>query len=178
MILSMIVAYTKDKEGRMVIGKDGTLPWHIPSDMVWFKESTKGHAVVMGRKTYESIGCSLPKRDNIILSSNPDYKVKGATVFNNIDGALQFAGMRNHEVFIIGGQSLYEQCLERVDRLYITNIPNNQGYVGDTFFPKWSEFDFKVIQRDVALDEKHGDVSYCIHQRFRYTGTHPLTGTL
>ena len=107
MILSMIVAYTKDEKGRLIIGKDGALPWNIPSDMVWFAECTRGHAIIMGRKTYESIGRPLPGRDNIVMSSDPDYQVPGATVFADLNSAILFAGVRNHEVFIIGGQTLY-----------------------------------------------------------------------
>lgn len=169
MILSMIVAYTKDDEGRLIIGKDGTLPWRIPADMVWFKECTRGHAVIMGRKTYESIGRPLPKRDNIVLTSDPNYKAPGVTVMSNLDTAIKFAGKRNQEVFIIGGQAVYEQAFDKIDRLYVTYIENNIGYVGDTFFPSWSRGDFKVIQRDTSEDEKNGTIKYYIYQRYKYT---------
>ncbi len=168
MILSMIVAYTKDEKGRLIIGKDGALPWNIPSDMVWFAECTRGHAIIMGRKTYESIGRPLPGRDNIVMSSDPDYQVPGATVFADLNSAILFAGVRNHEVFIIGGQTLYEQCLGLVERIYVTYIENNPGYEGDTFFPNWTMFDFKVIQKDSTQDENNGTVSYTIFQRYKY----------
>lgn len=168
MILSMIVAYAENSEGAQVIGKDNALPWKIKADMVWFREQTSGCAVVMGRKTYESIGRVLPKRDNIILSSNPEYKVDGAYTFTNLDSAIKFAMERNYETFIIGGQTLYEQCLDRVDRLYVTYI-KGKLYEGDAFFPKWDRSDFKSIQKETSEDEVNGKVNYTIFQRVKFT---------
>ena len=156
MILSMIVAYAKNEAGDQVIGKDNTLPWKIKQDMVWFREQTSGSAIVMGRKTFESIGRPLPNRDNIVLSSDPTYKPEGVHTFTDLDSALKFANHRNHEIFIIGGQSLYEQCLNKVDRIYVTFIKGKK-YEGDAFFPKWNRPDFKPIQKEKSEDEKEKD---------------------
>lgn len=168
MIISAIVAYTKDKDGKQIIGKDNKLPWRIPKDMAWFKECTSGSAIVMGRKTFESIGRVLPNRDNIILSRNPDFKVKGAYVFADLDKALIFAAERNPEVFVIGGQQIYEQVIDRVDRIYVTLIKNNPGYEGDAFFPSWNRSQFKVIHREEIEDPKNGKVTFKIFQRAVY----------
>jgi len=168
MLLSMIVAYAENEKGEQVIGKDNALPWDIKKDMVWFREQTSGSVVVMGRKTYESIGRTLPNRDNIILSSDPEYKVEGAYTFTDLDAALEFANVQNHEVFIIGGESLYTQCIGRVDRLYVTYIKGKK-YEGDSFFPKWSLSDFKPIQKEKSEDEVNGTVNYTIFQRVKFT---------
>jgi dihydrofolate reductase len=176
MILSMIVAYSNNEAGQQVIGKDNALPWKIKSDMVWFRECTTGSAIVMGRKTFESIGRVLPNRDNIILSSDPEYKVPGAHTFTDLDAALAFATIKNHEVFIIGGESLYTQCLGRVERLYVTYIKDKK-YEGDAFFPKWSRADFKPIQKDTSEDEVNGKVNYTIFQRINHKQIDPLANS-
>lgn len=169
MILSMIVAYAKDSEDRQVIGKDNELPWKIKQDMVWFREQTSGNAIVMGRKTYESIGRVLPKRLNIIVTKDPNYKVEGAHVFTDLDEALKFACDSGLEVFIIGGQSIYEQCINRIDRLYVTFVKDKK-FEGDAFFPKWTKTDFKEIQKETSKDDTVGDVNYSIFQRIKFTG--------
>lgn len=168
MIISAIVAYTQDDRGRLIIGKDNKLPWRIPKDMAWFRECTNGAAIVMGRKTYESIGRVLPNRDNIIISRDPDYKVPGAQVFSSLQDGLQFAGIRNWEVFIIGGQQLYEQTIDIVDRVYLTYIRRNPGYFGDTFFPSWDRSKFKVIHREEIEDPQNGAVIFKVYQRNIY----------
>lgn len=148
MLLSLIAAYAKDEKGRRVIGKDNRIPWHYPRDLQRFREYTIGNAVIMGRKTHESIGKVLPGRENIILTRQPDYKVRGAQVFQDLDSALQFASVRHHESFIIGGQALYEQTISRADRLYLTKfrIPNIEG---DTFFPEVEHNNFKSIYKEI-----------------------------
>ena len=152
MILSIIVAYAKDKNGRYVIGKDNSIPWHLPHDLIRFREHTTGHAIVMGRKTFESIGKVLPKRDNIIITRQDNYKVPGAQVFNDLQEALDVVAQKHSEVFIIGGQELYEQTLDKVDRLYITHVCK-EDIEGDTFFPQWNRTLFKVIQEE-KINEK------------------------
>ncbi len=169
MILSMIVAYAKNEAGEQVIGKDNELPWKIKQDMVWFREQTSGGAIVMGRKTFESIGRVLPKRLNVIVTTDPNYKVEGAHVFTDLDAALSFASASGRETFIIGGQSLYEQCIDKIDRLYVTFIKDKK-YEGDAFFPKWVQTDFKPIQKETSEDEVNGAVNYTIFQRSKFTG--------
>ncbi len=162
MILSIIVAYAEDKNGRFVIGKGNAIPWHNPKDLARFKEYTTGRAVIMGRKTFESIGKPLRGRENIIITRQKDYKVEGARVFNDLQKALDFVDPRHSEVFIIGGQELYEQSLNRVDRMYITYI-YQPDIEGDTFFPKWNRSLFKSIQQE----EKNERVEFELLQRMK-----------
>ena len=168
MMLSMIVAYAQNENGDQVIGKDNALPWKIKEDMVWFREQTADSAIVMGRKTFESIGRVLPKRLNVIVTKDPEYKVEGAHVFTDLEEALLFACGSEREVFIIGGESLYTQCLNRIDRLYVTFIKDKK-YEGDAFFPKWTRSDFKPIQKEKSEDEVNGTVNYTIFQRVKFT---------
>jgi dihydrofolate reductase len=176
MILSMIVAYANDEAGRQVIGRDNALPWKIKADMVWFRECTTGSAIIMGRKTFESIGRVLPNRVNVILSSDPEYKVEGAHTFTDLDAALKFATSGSHEAFIIGGETLYTQCFDKVERLYVTYIKDKK-YEGDAFFPKWSRTDFKPIQKDTSEDEVNGNVNYTIFQRINHKQIDPLANS-
>lgn len=144
MLLSIIAAYAKDKDGNQVIGLNNKLPWHYPHDLERFREYTRGRAIIMGRKTFESIGRVLPKRDNIVLTNKLGYKVPGAHVFHNLEDALSFASVRNSEGFIIGGQDLYNQTIDRVDRLYLTSF-HLEDIKGDTFFPAFDISKYKVI---------------------------------
>jgi len=120
----------------------------------------------MGRKTYESIGRILPRRDNIIVTRQEDYVVPGAIVFNDLDDAIQFARARHSEAFVIGGQQLFEQCIDRVDRLYLTSF-KIEGIEGDTYFP-----DYDHIPHRVLHIERDPDVGECfrILERKRFDG--------
>lgn len=165
MLLSIITAYAKDKSGARVIGLNNELPWHFPHDLERFKECTLENAIIMGRKTFESIGRVLPRRDNIILTRQEGYKIPGAHVFHDLEEALQFASTRNSEAFIIGGQDLYEQTLERADRLYLTSfkIPD---IVGDAFFPPFQVNKYKMIHMEKS---NIGGDCFRILERVRYT---------
>ncbi len=149
MILSIIAAYAKNKDGARVIGKDNNMPWHFPHDLERFKEYTQNNAIIMGRKTHESIGRVLPGRDNIIITRQSDYTVPGAFVYTDLDNAIQFASVRHSEAFIIGGQQLYEQTLDRVDRLYLTSF-KILDIEGDTYFPSYTPELYKVIHIEKA----------------------------
>lgn len=139
MKISIIVAMTEDN----VIGSNGRIPWHSKDDMKHFKELTLNHHILMGKKTYESIGKPLPRRTNIILSKNNDLQIEGTTVFQDLGDAIRFAQDRNeHELFIIGGQQIYEFTLPIAEKIYETLVL--EKYEGDTFFPslpknKWNE---------------------------------------
>lgn len=165
MLLSIIAAYAKDKTGARVIGLNNELPWHFPHDLERFKECTLENAIIMGRKTFESIGRVLPRRDNIILTRQEGYKVPGATVFTDLEEALQFASTRNSEAFIIGGQGLYEQTLDRADRLYLTSF-KIEDIQGDAFFPPFQLNKYKMIHMERA--GVSGDC-FRILERVRYT---------
>jgi dihydrofolate reductase len=147
MILSIIAAYAEDKNGNRVIGRENQLPWHFPHDLKRFKQYTLGKAVIMGRKTYESIGRSLPGRDNIIVTRQQGYVVDGAFVFGNLEDAVAFTSVRHGEAFIIGGQELYEQMIDETDRLYLTSFQID-GIAGDAYFPDFDPTLFEITHEE------------------------------
>lgn len=130
-MISISVAMTKDR----IIGRDNDLPWHLPEDLKQFKERTLGHPVIMGRKTYESIGRPLPRRRNILVSRTLTEAPEGTELFSTLEAALE-AVAREEESFIIGGAEIYRQTLDRSDRLYISRVEGE--YHGDTRFPEFS----------------------------------------
>ncbi len=113
-----------------VIGKGGKLPWHFAADLKFFKNLTTGHTVVMGRKTFDSIGKPLPDRENIVISHHVDHKAAGIKFAKSIDEALERAG--KGKIFIIGGASIYRETAHLIDGIYLTRI--DQDYEGDTFY--------------------------------------------
>ena len=147
-----------------VIGKDNDLIWHLPKDMRFFKETTLGHHVIMGRKNFESIPhkySPLPNRTNVIITRQDDYKAEGCLVVNSIEAALQIAKQNGDiEPFIIGGGQIYKLALEAnlVDKIYLTRI--HHVYEGDTFFPKLENEWTEVERIDCRSDEKHAH-DYC-----------------
>lgn len=121
------------------IGKGNKLMWHISEDLKRFKELTSGHTVIMGRKTFESIGRALPNRVNIVITKNKDFKASDCVVVNSLEEALTFAEMKkNGEIFIIGGGEIYRQAMPFADRLYLTIVEGDFG--ADTFFPSYENF--------------------------------------
>lgn len=129
MSFSLIVAMSENR----VIGKNNQLPWHLPNDLKHFKAITMGKIIIMGRKTYESIGRVLPGRPNIILSSNLEYLVPGGEVVHDIKALMALEADSDSEKMIIGGAMLYEDFLNKVDTIYLTKI--HAVVEGDTFFP-------------------------------------------
>jgi len=141
-IVSIISAHSENR----VIGKNNHLPWNFPEDLKYFKDKTRGHTVIMGRKTYESMGRSLPNRVNIIISRNPKLELPDAITTASIEDALKIAkDKEKKEVFIIGGAEIYRQALSVTDKLYITLVKGN--YEGDAFFPDYSEFKTIISQK-------------------------------
>ncbi|EMR04822.1 dihydrofolate reductase [Cesiribacter andamanensis] len=141
MIRSIIVARADNR----VIGKDNGLIWHMPHDLRFFKETTSGHYVIMGRKSYESLNKPLPGRLNIIVTRNRGYFKENCLVMNSLEAALELAAQQQQqEVFILGGGEIYQQALDKglVDRIYLTEI--KESFEGDTYFPElqpgqWTE---------------------------------------
>jgi dihydrofolate reductase len=127
--LSIIVAMSSNR----VIGVNNTLPWHLSEDLKHFKSLTTGHTIIMGRKTYESIGRPLPNRRNIVISRNMEASYEGAEVVHSIENAFSIS-RNDNEVFVIGGSNIYEQALSLVDQLYITEI--KKSFSGDAYFPE------------------------------------------
>jgi len=140
MIIALISAMSRNR----VIGMNNALPWRLPADLKHFKQITLGKPVLMGRKTYESIGKPLPGRTNIIISRGSDYQVPGCIVAHSIDAALA-AAAGNDEVMVIGGAALYEQMLPRADRLYLTLI--DEDFKGDAWFPEINRAQWQEQER-------------------------------
>jgi dihydrofolate reductase len=130
-----LIAAIDDKRG---IGNKGKLPWYLPEDLVRFKEITKGHAIIMGRNTFENIGKPLPDRRNIVVTQDSNFNVEGVTVVNSIDDALDVAKSDDGEVFVIGGAQIFVQTIDLADKLYLTQVEGN--FNCDTFFPDFSVF--------------------------------------
>jgi len=154
MIISLIAALAKNR----TIGKDNDLPWHLPNDMKYFMQTTKGHYVIMGRKNFDSIPEKfkpLPNRTNIVVTRKKDFHAPGCMVVNSLEKGIDLARTANeNEVFIIGGAEIYKLSLAEANRLYLTEI--NAEIDGDTFFPEvkrneWTEVSRKHHQKD----EKH-----------------------
>ena len=150
MLLSMIVAMDKNR----VIGADNDMPWHLPDDLKHFKAMTLGKPVVMGRKTFESIGSKpLPGRRNLVISRNPAYSAAGAEVFSSVEDALAQLS-DSQEVVIMGGGQLYQQMLPVADKLYLTFVDTQVK--GDTLFPEWQPDEWQEVAREWhPADERH-----------------------
>ena len=147
--LSFVVAMDRNR----LIGSDNSIPWRLPADLAFFKRTTMGHPIVMGRKTYESIGKPLPGRRNIVVTRNPRYSAEGCEVVHDIDTALAICA-DDDEIMNIGGATLYEQTMDRATTMYITEI--HHDFSGDTWFPEFSEDDWKVVDRqDFSADERN-----------------------
>lgn len=136
-----------------MIGADNALPWRLPADLKRFRKLTSGHAVLMGRKTWESLGKPLADRTNLILSANPDYAAPEGMVVSSIDGALA-AAQDAVEIFVIGGASVYEQMLPLADRFYLTLV--HTRVAGDTWFPQFDRDEWQELERQIHdADESH-----------------------
>lgn len=139
------------------------MPWHLPADFAWFKQSTLGKPIVMGRKTFESIGRPLPGRQNIVISRNPGFKAEGVTVVADIAAAKAAAG-DIEELMIIGGGSIYAACLPEADRLYLTFI--ELDVEGDTCFPDWgSDWNEAHSETYLADDKNAHNMRFVILER-------------
>ena len=133
------------------IGVDNQLPWHLPKDLKHFKEITSGHPIIMGRKTYESIGKPLPNRTNIVISRKKDWFEEGILIVGSIKEAIKFGQKIDEDIFIIGGGNIFEQTMDIADKLEVTEIKTN--IEADTFFPKidpkiWTKTDEVCHEKD------------------------------
>ena len=160
-ILSLIVAHADNR----IIGKDNTMPWHLPDDLMYFKQTTLGKPVVMGRKTFQSIGRPLPGRQNIVISRDVHFKAKGVDTANSVVQALALAG-DVAEVMVIGGGAIYQHCLAAAQRLYITHISATVD--GDTQFPAYDiEHDWQKVSsvKQLANEKNAYALDFCVYQR-------------
>jgi len=153
MRIAIIVAMA----GNRVIGRNNRLPWRIPADLRHFRALTMGKPIIMGRKTYESIGRPLPGRDNIVITTDRLYQAEGCQVVYSIDQALQAAG-RCEEALIIGGANLYRQTLEYADRLYLTLVKAEPQ--GDAWFPEVEPQQWREIERETHKADESNEYDY------------------
>lgn len=163
-MISLVAAMSSNR----VIGKDQGLPWHLPEDLKFFKDTTKGKVIVMGRKTYESLGKPLPQRYNIVISRSLNVSGERLTTCSTLEEGLELAKKLapswDEEICIIGGAEIYSQSLGVADRIYLTEI--HQDFDGDTFFPEFDPGEWKLVSQ---RDSQDGDLrySFCVYEKVR-----------
>ncbi len=165
-MLSLIVAMSTNR----TIGINNALPWHLPNDLKYFKQATMDKPIIMGRKTFESIGRPLPGRHNIVITRNKGFQADGVNIVHSLDAAI-FLGEDiclvdgQKEVMVIGGSQVYQQTLERADHLYVTHI--DAKVKGDDFFPEvdWSSFTLLEKESFLAKEPNPYDYRFCTYQR-------------
>ena len=154
-MLSIIVAKAKNN----IIGKDNNLIWHLPEDLKRFKSITEGHTIIMGRKTFESLGRVLPKRKHIVFTQNPDFKVEHENV-EVVHSLLQIQQYieSEEEAFVIGGAMIYSLLMPYTTKMYVTQI--NQDFEGDVFFPKIDLEKWEIVERKKGLQDENNNLDY------------------
>ncbi|MES2457081.1 MAG: dihydrofolate reductase [Bacteroidota bacterium] len=149
MIVSAVVAIAENN----AIGKDNELLWYLPTDLKHFKSITKGHTIIMGRKTFDSIGKALPHRRNIVITRTEGLEIEGAEVVNTVDQALELCS-DEEEVFIVGGAEIYKIAMPATDRIYLTTV--HRSFEGDAYFPEINMDLWKVVAEEkYEADEKN-----------------------
>ena len=160
-VLSMIVATADNR----IIGKGNSMPWHLPADLAYFQKNNLGNPIIMGRKTFESIGRPLPGRRNIVISRDENYQADGIEAATSVDDALALV-KDVEEIMVIGGGAIYEHCMSAASKLYVTHI--KASIDGDTQFPEFDTVnDWKKIHSELVIaDEKNGyDLDFCVYER-------------
>lgn len=157
MSISLIVATTISG----VIGKDNRLPWHLPEDLKFFKQTTTGHKIIMGRKTYESIGKPLPNRENIVLTQNKNFSAPGIKIVHDAKQLIMECQQSSEEIFVIGGSNIYLLCLSHADKIYQTLIHLGPGpeIEGDAYFPPF-EKQFRLAKQGPILSAADSELKY------------------
>jgi dihydrofolate reductase len=151
MIISIIAAVAENS----VIGANNQLIWHLPEDLKYFKKITMGKYILMGRKTWESIGKPLPGRTNIIITKNPDYKAEGCLIFHSLHEAVDYSeSQEQDEIFIIGGGKIYRNALKLTNKIYLTKVHTKCR--GDAFFPELNNNEWEIIDKvKYKKDDRH-----------------------
>ncbi len=163
MIVSAIVATDKNR----VIGKDNQIPWYLPADLKYFKKTTLNHHVIMGRKTFLSIGKPLPKRTNIVLTRNLFFAASGVITAHTLEEALSIAKENNEtEAFIIGGAQIYELSLPYLDRIYLTEVDTVVAD-GDTYFPSINDDEWKLVDTHPYKADNKNEFNYVFKKFYR-----------
>ena len=152
----MAIAIISATSENNVIGKDNDLPWYLPADLAHFKNLTSGKHIVMGRKTYESVGRPLPNRINIVVSRNPDFIANGCETASSLSDAIKITGGK--DLFVCGGSEIYKQALEVADIMYLTRI--HAVVEGDTYFPDFNDSLWTIVERKDFLPDDKNKYSY------------------
>ena len=155
MIISLIVAMDENR----AIGYKNKLPWNLPSELKYFRETTKGKPVIMGRKTHESIGKPMPERLNIIITRDKNYRTDNCVVVNNAQDAIK-AAKGSSEVMVIGGAEIYKLFLPIANRLYVTKVHGT--FKGDTYFPEFNESEWIKVKEKFFEKDNENKYSYAI----------------
>ena len=151
-------------DNRRGIGIDNTLPWRLPEDLAHFKRTTSGHPIIMGRKTFDSIGRPLPNRRNIVITRNPNWRHEGVDAVTSLDAAIALA--QGGEAFVIGGAQIYAEALPRTERLIVTEI--GKSFACDTFFPEITAREWQETARENHHSEQSGlDFAFVTYQRIQ-----------
>ena len=130
-----------------VIGRDNKLIWHLPADLKYFKQTTLGHTLIMGRKTFESLSNPLPHRDSWVVTRNKDYKAEGVRIFHSLESAIDAAEQAGLDtVFILGGGEIYRQAMDFADKLLVTEV--HAAFDGDTWFPEIDRETWQEVKRE------------------------------
>lgn len=163
--MSMRIAMIVGVAENGVIGSNQTIPWRLPSDMAFFKRTTMGKPVIMGRKQYETVGKPLPGRTNIVVTRQAGYRPEGVVVVHDVEAALEkareiAAADGVDEIMIIGGGELYAQMMGRADRLYVSHIALSPS--GDVRFPPIEEADWKVVETPAVEPSPRDEAAYCV----------------
>lgn len=155
-MIAIVVAAAENS----VIGKNNEIPWHLPADLRYFKQVTMGHPIIMGRKTFESIGKPLPGRTSIIITTQQDYKAEGCIVTHSLEEAIKRAKELDEQISIIGGAKVYEQALSLalVDVIHLTKV--HATLEGDTFFPELEEEAWEVVSEEHHDSDEKNKYSY------------------
>ena len=162
-MISLIAAIGKNNE----LGKNNTLVWNMPADLKFFRQKTSGHSVIMGRKTFESIGRPMPNRRNIIITRDLSYQKDGVEVVHSLKEALDLVPNKSEEIFIIGGEEIFKQAMPLADKLYITHI-DAKDKDANVFFPEiipvvWNEISHEEYEKD---DKNPFNYTFSTYERF------------
>lgn len=149
-MVSLILALSENR----VIGKDNKLPWHLPDDFAYFKRTTLGHPIIMGRKSFESLGKPLPKRTNILVTRQNDYCPEGCVVAHSVEEAIKVAKAEDEEIYVIGGAEIVKKAFPVVEVLLLTEV--HAEVEGDTYFPEYDKSEWEEKSREYhPADERH-----------------------
>ena len=160
---TMIIAAIVATDLNDAIGKNNQLLWHLPADLKFFKTTTMGCPIIMGRKTYESIGRLLPGRKNMIITRSSEFKLEGAEVYNSLDAAIE--NCKEEKVFVIGGAEIYRLAMPLLTELYVTKVKHH--FDADTYFPEIRTNQFELVWEECHEADEKNKFDYCFQKWLR-----------